>query len=147
MYTLPLGRLKTKGVKTVTSKLDASIVLASIYKWDYSPSRLDITESSEILQLAVLGLKKKQTVPAHSHNPISRGTVGTSECWVVTVGKIEFDLFDTDSSHVYSAILRRNDLVIFHAGGHSLRVLSRKAQIYEIKNGPYEGASIDKKQI
>ena len=146
MFVLP-GRLKNKGVETVTSKLDPSVVLASIYRWNYTTTRIDITESSEILQLAVLGLKKRHKVPAHSHNPISRRTVGTSECWVVTVGKIEFDLFDTDSSHVYSAILRRNDLVIFHAGGHSLRVLSRKAQIYEIKNGPYEGASVDRKQI
>ena len=146
MFLLP-GRLKNKGVETVTSKLDQSVVLASIYRWNYTPARIDITKSSEILQLAILGLKKKHSVPAHSHNPISRATVGTSECWVVTIGKIEFDLFDTDSSRVCSARLRRNDLVIFHAGGHSLRVLSRKAQIYEIKNCPYEGASIDKKQI
>lgn len=139
--------LKNKGVETVTSKLDTSVVLASIYRWEYTSARIDITESKEILQLAILGLKKKQSVSAHSHNPILRATVGTSECWVVTMGRIEFDLFDTDSSHVHTANLRKNDLVIFHAGGHSLRVLSRKAQIYELKNGPYEGASIDKKQI
>jgi hypothetical protein len=146
MFVLP-GRLKNKGVETVTSKLDPSLVLASIYRWNYASTRIDITESSEILQLAVLGLKKRHNVPAHSHNPISRATIGTNECWIVTVGKIKFDLFDTDSSHVYSAKLKRSDLVIFHAGGHSLQVLSRKAQIYEIKNGPYEGALIDKKQI
>lgn len=146
MFLLP-GRLKSKGVETVTSKLDSSVVLASIYRWNYTQARINITKSSEILQLAILGLKKKHGAPAHTHNPISRATVGTSECWVVTMGKIEFDLFDTDASRVYSAKLRRNDLVIFHAGGHSLRVLSRKAQIYEIKNGPYEGSSIDKKHI
>ena len=100
------SRLKNKGVETVTSKLDISVVLASIYRWNYAPARLDITDSSEILQLAVLGLEKKHSVPAHSHNPMSRATVGTSECWVVIVGRIEIDLFDTDSSRVYSARLR-----------------------------------------
>ena len=146
MFVLP-SKLKNDGIETVMSRLDSSVLLATVYRWNYIPKRIAVTDSKEILQIAVLGLKDKHFVPAHSHNPISRETVGTSECWIVTIGKIEFDLFDTDSSHVYSTKLRRNDLVILHAGGHSLRVLSRKAQIYEVKNGPYEGASVDKKQI
>jgi hypothetical protein len=140
-------RLKNKGVETVTSKVDSSVVLASIYRCNYSLTRIDITKPKEILQLSVLGLKRNQIVTAHSHNPTLRTTVGTSECWVVRVGKVEFELFDLDSSRLFKARLNKNDLVIFHAGGHSLRVISRKAQVYELKNGPYEGVLVDKKQI
>ena len=95
----------------------------------------------------MLSLKKNHLVPAHTHNPIPRETIGTSECWVVVKGQVTFDLFDTDDVLIHTVKLKKHNIVVFYAGGHSLRVLTKMAQIYELKNGPYEGVLIDKRQI
>jgi hypothetical protein len=134
-------------VETVRSRLDDSIELASFYKSQFRVGRTDVTKAYQILQFAVIGYRKKDKVGAHLHNPLARRTTGTSECWIVMQGKIEVGLFDTDDMPVYVTSLSKGDVAIFYLGGHSLKVLSRTAQIYELKNGPYEGDILDKKQI
>lgn len=137
----------SNAVETVRSRLDDSIELASFYRSQFRMGRTDITKAHQILQFAVIGFSKTDQVGAHLHNPLPRQTTGTSECWIVTRGKIEVGLFDVDNMPVYITSLSKGDVAIFYSGGHSLEVLSRKAQIYELKNGPYEGNILDKKQI
>jgi len=55
--------------------------------------------------------------------------------------------FDTDHLCIFATILSRGDAAIFFSGGHSLEVVSRRAQICELKNGPYEGSFLDSKRI
>ena len=134
-------------VETVRSRVDDSIDLATFYRSQFRMVRTDITKAHQILQFAVIGFRKTDQVGAHLHNPLPRQTTGTSECWIVTRGKIKVGLFDVDNMPVYTTSLSKGDVAIFYSGGHSLEVLSRKAQIYELKNGPYEGNILDKKQI
>jgi len=134
-------------VNIVTSRLANSVEIASIYRSKYQLGRKNITKAHQILQLAVIGFSYKNHVNAHFHNPLPRKTVGTSECWIVMKGKIKVNFFDTDNSFLHSTDLRKGDMAIFYSGGHSLEVVSKKAQIYELKNGPYEGDLLDKKQI
>ena len=143
----PKHQRKSGEVEVVTSQLDKSVDLASFYISGYSLGRTNITKVHQILQLAVIGYGYKNQVNAHFHNPLPRQTLGTSECWIVMRGKIKVNLYDTDNSPVCSRYLQKGDMAIFYAGGHSLEVFSRKAQIYELKNGPYEGDLLDKKQI
>ena len=137
----------SNAVEIVRSRLDDSIELASFYRSQFRMGRTDITKAHQILQFGVIGFRKTDQVGAHLHNPLPRQTTGTSECWIVTHGKIEVGLFDIDNLPVYTTTLSEGDAAIFYSGGHSLEVLSRKAQIYELKNGPYEGSILDKKQI
>lgn len=143
----PNREVSSGKVKIVISQLDNSIELASFYRSRYHLGRTNVTKAHQILQLAVIGYRYKDQVNAHSHNPLPRKTVGTSECWIIMKGKIKINLFDTDNTLVYSTHLYKGDMGIFYSGGHSLEVVSRKAQIYELKNGPYEGDVLDKKQI
>ena len=143
----PKHQRKSGEVEVVTSQLDKSVDLASFYISGYSLGRTNITKVHQILQLAVIGYGYKNQVNAHFHNPLPRQTLGTSECWIVMRGKIKVNLYDTDNSPVCSRYLQKGDMAIFYSGGHSLEVFSRKAQIYELKNGPYEGDLLDKKQI
>ena len=134
-------------IETVTSRLTDAIDLASLYRSRFRAERKDITESHQILQFAVIGYSCGDVVSAHLHNPLPRQTIGTSECWIVMKGKIKVSFFDTDNICIFTTNLRKGDAVIFYTGGHSLEVVSRRAQIYELKNGPYEGSLRDRKRI
>lgn len=142
---MSLERSRQPGqIQIVTSRLNESIELASFYRSKSQKGRTDVTNAHRILQFAVIGYSQRDLVGAHSHNPLLRQTTGTSECWIVMKGEIKVSLFDTDNTQVFTTKLRRGDAAIFHSGGHSLEVVSRKAQIYELKNGPYEGSYLDR---
>lgn len=140
-------KLNSGGIETVRSRLDDSIDLASLVRKRFIAGRNDVTEARQILQFAVIGYSRGDLVGAHRHNPLPRQTIGTSECWIVMKGKIKVNLFDTDDICIFTAKLGKGDAAIFFSGGHSLEVVSRRAQIYELKNGPYEGSLRDRKQI
>lgn len=143
----PGRKSKSGEIEIVKSRLADSLDLASFYRSRIRAGRIDITETHQILQLAVIGYSYGDMVGAHLHNPLARQTIGTSECWIVVKGKIKVSLFDTDNICIFTTHLGKGDVAIFYSGGHSLEVVSRRAQIYELKNGPYEGNFLDKKQI
>ena len=143
----PKIKVPDNKIETVRSRLTDSIEIASFYRHHYKVGRTDLTRGHHILQFAAIGYTKGHQVDAHLHNPLPRQTIGTSECWVVIKGKVKVNLFDTDNKFLFTIILRKGDAAIFYSGGHSLEVISRKVQIYELKNGPYEGDILDKKQI
>lgn len=141
-----LGR-KDVEIQTVKSRLSDAIDLASFYRNRIMRGRTDITKSHRILQFAVIGYSCGDVVSAHLHNPLPRHTVGTGECWIIMKGRVKVSVFDTDDLCIFATILGRGDAAIFFSGGHSLEVVSRRAQIYELKNGPYEGSFLDRKRI
>ncbi len=147
MFKLPFSAKRINQLEVTCSRVEPNLILATIYRHQSIHKRFDVTNPTAILQLAHMGFRKNQTVTAHSHNPIKRETVGTSEIWIVTKGQIEFAVYDVDNSILHLATLKKNDVVVFQAGGHALKAVSHNSEIYEIKNGPYGGATIDKQQI
>ena len=131
----------------IFSKIKNSVLIGKIVKPGNFTSRIDLTENEAILQISAINFNKFQEVKSHKHLPLHRDTIGTSEIWLVTKGKFHIKLFDIDNSKIGEFKLGLGDLVVFFDGGHSLTAMSKNARILEVKNGPYEGADLDKVYI
>lgn len=135
------------GVTKVYSIVDPETLLALFFKPISTASRVDITDRTAILQIAAITLEDKILVPPHIHKPINRETLGTDEAWVVMAGSILVTIYDLDEKLVGSWTLDSGSLALTMKGGHGLTSLQSGTLVYEFKNGPYWGPSVDKIQI
>ena len=140
--SLPLNKI-TK----VFSICDPKVLLAILYSPQDPDTRVDLADSSGILQVAVIPMNEQFKVPPHVHNSLERQTIGTSESGVVLNGSIKLDVFDVDNIQVGSWILRKGSIAITEKGGHGLTSLQSNTLVYEFKNGPYWGPDADKVRI
>jgi hypothetical protein len=136
-----------RGAFEVFSKISTDTLLALVFKPTGISSRMDLTTSKSILQVAAIPLPRDIRVFPHKHNPIVRETVGTAEAWVVISGKIMIEIYDLDETLVGSWTLDPGSLVATFMGGHGLTSLQSDTLVYEFKNGPYWGSDVDKVQI
>jgi len=74
----------------------------------------------------------------HTHRPLERRIVGTSEVLVVRQGRAEIDIYDDDHTLVATRELRQGDVMLMVAGGHGFRMLEDTVFL-EVKQGPYTG--------
>ncbi|MBM3232287.1 hypothetical protein FJZ21_02830 [Candidatus Pacearchaeota archaeon] len=84
---------------------------------------------------------------AHRHLPHQRITQKTQEAFIVTDGSVELTMYDLDNKIIGKEILNAGDCYVYLDGGHALKILSKEAFFYEIKNGPYLGRDKDKEFI
>jgi hypothetical protein len=135
------------GAFEVYSKISPATLLAVVFSPGGISSRMDLTTSTSILQVAAIPLPRNTRVSPHKHNPLIRETVGTAEAWVVITGKVLIDIYDLDETLVGSWTLDPGSLATTFMGGHGLTSLQSDTLVYEFKNGPYWGPDVDKVQI
>ena len=82
-------------------------------------------------------------IARHTHRPLERHLVGTSEVLVVQKGRAEIDVYDDDRTLVATRELHPGDLMLMVGGGHGFRILDDTVFL-EVKQGPYTG--IDEKE-
>jgi hypothetical protein len=82
-------------------------------------------------------------IQRHSHRPLERHLVGTSEVLVVERGRCEIDIYSDDRELVATRELGRGDIMLMIGGGHGFRMLEDTVFL-EIKQGPYTG--VDEKE-
>lgn len=82
-------------------------------------------------------------IARHTHRPLERHLVGTSEVLVVRKGRAEIDIFDDDRTLVATRELRLGDVMLMVGGGHGFRILEDTVFL-EVKQGPYTG--VDEKE-
>jgi mannose-6-phosphate isomerase-like protein (cupin superfamily) len=82
-------------------------------------------------------------IARHSHRPLERHIIGTSEVLIVRTGRAEIDIYDDDRSLVATRELGPGDVMIMVGGGHGFRILEDTVFL-EVKQGPYTG--IDEKE-
>jgi hypothetical protein len=126
------------------SRVETSLLLATLIRTGALNSRINFTDDKEILQVSYLNFTKSQRVLRHKHLPVYRETRGTAEGWLVLRGKFKAEIFDIDDIHLSNLILKKNDMIILSAGGHSLTSMVNNSRIIEFKNGPYLGDKYDK---
>jgi cupin fold WbuC family metalloprotein len=102
-----------------------------------------LTQESHQFQLGFIVYKAGSTIPCHTHLPIPRSLVGTSEAILVRQGRAVVMLFDTQRVLITEMELRVGDLIVLYKGGHGFRLLEDTV-LMEIKQGPYIG--LDEKQ-
>lgn len=79
----------------------------------------------------------------HTHRPLERHLVGTSEVLVVLKGRAEIDVYDEERRLVATRELYTGDTMLMVGGGHGFRILE-DTTFLEIKQGPYTG--LDEKE-
>ncbi|MBI4220018.1 MAG: hypothetical protein HY682_07750 [Chloroflexi bacterium] len=82
-------------------------------------------------------------IARHTHRPLERHLVGTSEVLIVRKGRAEIDVYDDDRSLVATRELREGDIMLMVGGGHGFRIMEDTVFV-EVKQGPYTG--VDEKE-
>ncbi len=82
-------------------------------------------------------------IKRHTHRPLERHLIGTSEVLVVLKGRAEIDVYDDEHALVATRELQSGDVMLMIGGGHGFRMLEDTVFL-EIKQGPYTG--LDEKE-
>jgi quercetin dioxygenase-like cupin family protein len=115
-------------------------VLAVILRTaDVYPSATDfVTPPDANFQVGFIVYEANGVVQRHTHRPIEREIVGTSEVLLVRKGSCVVELFDDERRSVTTRELRPGDVILLIAGGHGLHMLEDTV-LLEVKQGPYTG--------
>lgn len=114
-------------------------LLATVVRADFHPDTTTFVTSDDLpMQVGFVVYAAGGEIQRHTHRPIERSLVGTSETLVVREGRCTVEIYDVDRALVATVELGRGDLVSFVAGGHGFR-MSEDTVLLEVKQGPYTG--------
>jgi quercetin dioxygenase-like cupin family protein len=97
-----------------------------------------VTPDEANLQVGFVVYPAGGEIARHSHRPIERTILGTSEVLVVRMGRCELDIYDEAQTLVTTRELREGDVMVMVGGGHGFR-LTEDTVLLEVKQGPYTG--------
>ena len=118
--------------------------LAYIIRASLMPERTTfLTPSDFKQQVGFIVYPAGGEITRHTHRPLERHLVGTSEVLIVRRGRAEIDVYDDDRTLVATRELREGDIMLMVGGGHGFRVLEDTVFL-EVKQGPYTG--VDEKE-
>lgn len=116
------------------------IELGSIVRSTYHNNGIGFfSNDNDGLQLGYMNRPDNYVIAPHTHNKIKREVFYTEEILFIRSGMVRVDFYDDNQQYIESHIARSGDIVILKAGGHGFKVLER-ADIFEVKQGPYLGA-------
>jgi uncharacterized protein with PhoU and TrkA domain len=130
-----------KEIEHITSEGNA---LAYVIRSELSPTKTTFLTPSEFTQqVGFIVYPAGGEIQRHTHRPLERHLVGTSEVLIVQRGRCEIDIYNDDRQLIATRELRQGDILLIVGGGHGFRMLEDTVFL-EIKQGPYTG--IDEKQ-
>ena len=135
---------KKTQILDIYSQSKANTLLGTIIRAGYSESRVNCTSDDKVLQASFINFFKGQEIKPHKHLNIVRKFSRTNEIWFVVRGKFIISIFDFNDLHIGSFKVKSGSTIILFDGGHSIKSISNKSQIMEIKNGPYFKMAKDK---
>lgn len=89
-------------------------------------------------QLAYMRRPTGYVIQPHVHNPVAREVLYTKEVLFIKSGVVRVDFYTDEQVYLESTILRPGDVILLAYGGHGFEILE-KAEIIEVKQGPYAG--------
>jgi len=118
--------------------------LAYIIRADFSPAQTTFLTPPEYKQqVGFIVYPAGGVIQSHTHRPLERHIVGTSEVIIVKQGHCLLYVYNDDHELIALRELSPGDLVLMIAGGHGFRMLENTT-LLEIKQGPYTG--VDEKE-
>jgi hypothetical protein len=113
--------------------------LAYIIRSELIPDKTTfLTPPDFKLQVGFVSYPANGEIPPHSHVPIERHLLGTSEVLVLKKGRCLVDLYNSERVLVDTKELRTGDVLLIVGGGHGFR-MCEDTVFLEIKQGPYLG--------
>jgi mannose-6-phosphate isomerase-like protein (cupin superfamily) len=98
------------------------------------------TEDDLSQQLAFMKHPKGKTIQPHVHNPVKREVHYTQEVLFIKKGRLRVDFYTEEQKYLESRVLEAGDVILLIQGGHGFKVLE-DLEMFEVKQGPYTGAS------
>lgn len=121
-----------------------NIALSYIIRSSFLPEKTTfITPPEYKQQVGYIVYPKGGEVTQHTHKPIKRQLIGTSEVLLIKSGRCLMDIYNDDHKLIATRELYTGDLMIMVGGGHGFRMLEETV-LLEIKQGPYIG--LDEKE-
>jgi uncharacterized protein with PhoU and TrkA domain len=118
--------------------------LACIIRASAMPSEtVFVTPNDYKQQVGFIAYPAGGVIKRHTHRPLERHIVGTSEVLVVRRGRAEIDIYDDGRQLIATRELKTGDVMLMVGGGHGFRILEDTVFL-EVKQGPYTG--IDEKE-
>ena len=113
--------------------------LALIIRAEVKPTKTTFVSPPEFKQqVGFIVYPAGGEIERHTHLPLERHLVGTSEVLVVQRGRCKIDIFNDNRELVTTRELRPGDVMLMVGGGHGFRMLEDTVFL-EIKQGPYTG--------
>jgi len=103
------------------------------------------TDNETELQLASFQLDSGEEIIRHYHPKQERSISLTSEIIVVTEGRIEVEVYDTNLELNSTHEIKNNEIIALFNGGHRIKMLE-SSKFIEVKQGPYNPET-DKKHF
>jgi cupin fold WbuC family metalloprotein len=131
------------------SSLLHRVVFLSEFQETEELLRANFSAENSFLQVALIQIPQHHDFKPHVHLERERSfhNLRAQESWVIIKGEVQVDYFSESGDFLETHTLQEGDCSISFKGGHGYRTLSKEAVVYEFKNGPYEGVSVDKKFI
>lgn len=115
------------------------VELCYIVRTSFEPEATTfVTQPEYKQQVGFITYPAGSTIPRHTHVPLERHLVGTSEVVLVRKGSCEIEVYTDDHELVATRDLGPGDLVLMVAGGHGFNV-REDTVLLEVKQGPYIG--------
>jgi quercetin dioxygenase-like cupin family protein len=124
-------------IELITSSLGSPLAYI-VRAAEQPPQTTFVTPDEANLQVGFVVYPAGGEIARHSHRPVERTILGTSEVLVVRKGTCELDVYDTEHALVATRELRAGDVMVMVAGGHGFRLLEDTV-LLEVKQGPYTG--------
>jgi quercetin dioxygenase-like cupin family protein len=101
----------------------------------------------EFLQVGVWKYQNGKELDPHIHNIVERKINRTHEILYVLKGRIEVTIYTLNKVKVETILLKTGDILVLLECGHGYKILEDDTTVFEIKNGPYLGAEIDRQRF
>jgi hypothetical protein len=130
-----------KSIETISHQNQALCILIHA---SYLPDQTTFLTPPEYKQqVGFVVYPKDGEVIRHTHRPLERHLVGTSEVILIKKGRCLLDIYNDARELVATRELGLGDLMLMVGGGHGFKMLEDTV-LLEIKQGPYTG--LDEKE-
>jgi hypothetical protein len=106
-----------------------------------------VSSEGDFQQVGMWGYNMGKKLNPHIHLTKQRLVLRTQEVLFVKEGAIRADIFTEKEKFLRSVELNKGDVIVLLSGGHGYEILENNTKVLEVKNGPYLGATEDRKTI
>ncbi|MDC0456640.1 hypothetical protein OAM56_01845 [Alphaproteobacteria bacterium] len=123
----------------IKSKINDNLLMSIINIDSLSNKNNFISSEQDPLQIGFFNFEKSYKVQTHKHVDNIKKTTKTNEAWFIIDGIFEVESLDFNQETIYKKQFTKNNLIIYYAGYHSIKAISKMNKLLEFRNGPYLG--------
>lgn len=106
-----------------------------------------LTDTEAALQVGTWRYPADKVLRSHRHRVYSRSVDQTQETIFIVSGSLAVEIFGLSNQKIEELELHAGDFIVLLDGGHGYRILEDDTRVFEVKNGPFLSAEVDKEMI